>query len=109
GINCEDSVLLMDSRTGGKGRFTQTQYRFALHKVDPFPYDVHLAGKSAWLEFLASVEEHLCLIEYRPGWLVQLERYLYLRTEGGIRSEEHTSELQSREKLVCRLMLEKTK
>src|SRR5690606_40516451 len=26
---------------------------------------------------------------------------------GGIRSEEHTSELQSREKLVCRLLLEK--
>src|SRR5690606_42054140 len=25
---------------------------------------------------------------------------------GGIRSEEHTSELQSREKLVCRLLLE---
>src|SRR5690606_41444164 len=25
----------------------------------------------------------------------------------GIRSEEHTSELQSREKLVCRLLLEK--
>src|SRR5690606_39278985 len=27
----------------------------------------------------------------------------------GIRSEEHTSELQSREKLVCRLLLEKKK
>src|SRR5690606_41633706 len=26
-----------------------------------------------------------------------------------VRSEEHTSELQSREKLVCRLLLEKTK
>src|SRR5690606_40871083 len=28
---------------------------------------------------------------------------------GGLRSEEHTSELQSREKLVCRLLLEKKK
>src|SRR5690606_40935407 len=28
---------------------------------------------------------------------------------GGFRSEEHTSELQSREKLVCRLLLEKKK
>src|SRR5690606_40737692 len=27
----------------------------------------------------------------------------------GFRSEEHTSELQSRENLVCRLLLEKTK
>src|SRR3712207_7795740 len=28
--------------------------------------------------------------------------------EGGLRSEEHTSELQSRQYLVCRLLLEKT-
>src|SRR6266511_5851980 len=31
------------------------------------------------------------------------------RTPTGCRSEEHTSELQSREKLVCRLLLEKKK
>src|SRR3712207_7387016 len=30
-----------------------------------------------------------------------------LRTEPGRRSEEHTSELQSRQYLVCRLLLEK--
>src|SRR5690606_41655427 len=30
-------------------------------------------------------------------------------TKRGWRSEEHTSELQSREKLVCRLLLEKKK
>src|SRR3712207_7439717 len=30
-----------------------------------------------------------------------------LRPAGGIRSEEHTSELQSRQYLVCRLLLEK--
>src|SRR6266511_4816540 len=29
------------------------------------------------------------------------------RDRGGLRSEEHTSELQSRENLVCRLLLEK--
>src|SRR5690606_40028910 len=32
-----------------------------------------------------------------------------LQVGDGARSEEHTSELQSREKLVCRLLLEKTK
>src|SRR5690606_41632402 len=31
------------------------------------------------------------------------------RGDGGFRSEEHTSELQSRENLVCRLLLEKKK
>src|SRR5207302_10754305 len=33
--------------------------------------------------------------------------FLYLGRLAGYRSEEHTSELQSREKLVCRLLLEK--
>src|SRR5207302_10982629 len=32
-----------------------------------------------------------------------------LREAGRVRSEEHTSELQSRENLVCRLLLEKKK
>src|SRR5690606_41488480 len=32
----------------------------------------------------------------------------FLRTVNRYRSEEHTSELQSREKLVCPLLLEKT-
>src|SRR5690349_23686171 len=32
-----------------------------------------------------------------------------LRDIGGMRSEEHTSELQSRRDLVCRLLLEKKK
>src|SRR5690606_42162724 len=30
-----------------------------------------------------------------------------IRADGELRSEEHTSELQSRENLVCRLLLEK--
>src|SRR3712207_8520608 len=32
-----------------------------------------------------------------------------IQDDGGIRSEEHTSELQSRQYLVCRLLLEKKK
>src|SRR5690606_40607641 len=36
----------------------------------------------------------------RPGSLIEA---------GSVRSEEHTSELQSRENLVCRLLLEKKK
>src|SRR5690606_39349426 len=34
---------------------------------------------------------------------------VYIRMAHRIRSEEHTSELQSRENLVCRLLLEKKK
>src|SRR5690606_40662276 len=42
-----------------------------------------------------------------PGDLLRLLRVDVRRAQG--RSEEHTSELQSRENLVCRLLLEKKK
>ena len=81
GINCEQSVLLMDGKTGRNDRFTQTQYRFALYRVKPFPYDVDEQG-SQWLSLLATLEEHLCLYGFRKGFLVQQHLYLYLRTQG---------------------------
>src|SRR3712207_6849833 len=47
------------------------------------------------------------------AWLVSDEaRYVTgvaLPVDAGMRSEEHTSELQSRQYLVCRLLLEKKK
>src|SRR5690242_21292209 len=36
-------------------------------------------------------------------------RALWAKKKGGLRSEEHTSELQSHVNLVCRLLLEKKK
>src|SRR5690606_42018505 len=43
--------------------------------------------------------------------IAEIQRYLtpdlYQSMHNDIRSEEHTSELQSRENLVCRLLLEK--
>src|SRR3989442_3771459 len=49
-----------------------------------------------------------------PRWGVQSSRLQALRIDrrtrpGSTRSEEHTSELQSRPHLVCRLLLEKKK
>src|SRR5690606_40739733 len=43
---------------------------------------------------------------YAFGRKLEIEQ---LNTHGVLRSEEHTSELQSRENLVCRLLLEKKK
>src|SRR5699024_11270639 len=40
---------------------------------------------------------------------LQFRRSAHLTTESSYRSEEHTSELQSRFDLVCRLLLEKKK
>src|SRR5690606_41251244 len=51
----------------------------------------------SWLASLATIDQPLHLA---PG----VERRLALE-----RSEEHTSELQSREKILCRLLLEKKK
>src|SRR3712207_7531124 len=45
---------------------------------------------------------------YRVDYLPQIEgQIVYRRRTTSYRSEEHTSELQSRQYLVCRLLLEK--
>src|SRR5207302_8524513 len=54
----------------------------------------------------ALAERGLYLTELRPEEVAQA---LGEFQEHGLRSEEHTSELQSRENLVCRLLLEKKK
>src|SRR3712207_8477401 len=44
----------------------------------------------------------------QPGWLDTLVAYTDEHPDAAVvRSEEHTSELQSRQYLVCRLLLEK--
>src|SRR5207302_9734344 len=48
-------------------------------------------------------------LEYERGALVTDRRWLARVHDALQRSEEHTSELQSRENLVCRLLLEKKK
>src|SRR3712207_8029701 len=49
----------------------------------------------------AFAENHLVLLEVRADGAVD--------EQADVRSEEHTSELQSRQYLVCRLLLEKKK
>src|SRR5690606_9531547 len=46
--------------------------------------------------------------ELELGWSDHIGEFGY-SVRGVLRSEEHTSELQSRENLVCRLLLEKKK
>ena len=47
------------------------------------------------------------LVPSQKGWYVELTDMSTIRDK--VRSEEHTSELQSRQYLVCRLLLEKKK
>src|SRR3712207_7495701 len=64
------------------------------------------AGKSTFMKILAGDEEADMGTLSRPKRLGIL-RQDHFRYED--RSEEHTSELQSRQYLVCRLLLEKKK
>src|SRR5207302_9331349 len=59
--------------------------------------------------FMAEVYWDLEWTLQRLGFDYTYDKRLYdIKTKSG-RSEEHTSELQSRENLVCRLLLEKKK
>src|SRR5690606_40072240 len=65
----------------------------------PSPWEDRQVGRSA-AEVTASVADE-AMAQRLLGWLVPDGDPLVAR------SEEHTSELQSRENLVCRLLLEK--
>src|SRR2546429_3657244 len=70
-----------------------------------FPYTTLFRSLEFQIEFLFPLthSRKLCV---QPGILLA-QGFFHLRD--GIRSEEHTSELQSRLHLVCRLLLEKKK
>src|SRR5690606_41528612 len=81
-----------------------------------FPYTTLFRSEDLDLllqEFLGRIEtaRSECLDAGEEGSADErLEKLVYGRfLEPGPRSEEHTSDLQSRENLVCRLLLEKKK
>src|SRR5690606_41498032 len=83
-------------------------YTLSLHDALPIFFDLDntlLAGDSdyEWGQFLVDRG-----VVERAEYEAQNRAY-YQQYVAGTRSEEHTSELQSRENLVCRLLLEKKK
>src|SRR5690606_40126101 len=90
------------------------RYPLSLH--DALPILVARVGQleGFLVVALGQLREPLRL-EADPGLVERLELQarrgsgLLKLGDGLVRSEEHTSELQSREKLVCRLLLEKKK
>src|SRR3712207_7916989 len=77
-------------------------YTLSLHDALPISFDPNVFSSRDQLLFT--------LVSLAVGMLYHL---VFLRwkgaTPGKLRSEEHTSELQSRQYLVCRLLLEKKK
>src|SRR5690625_6711932 len=75
------------------------------------------AGKSSFINALLSTDQEICAVAPEPKTdTIQQIKYGKNHDEitinpflKQIRSEEHTSELQSRGHLVCRLLLEKKK
>src|SRR3712207_7553147 len=76
-------------------------YTLSLHDALPISYVRVLQ----WLGFLPP--DDFMVPDKKPG--NKEEALYYQRARLGLRSEEHTSELQSRQYLVCRLLLEKKK
>src|SRR5947209_15009433 len=76
-----------------------------------FPYTTlfrsGIAAEGTALVYIASLVAILLNKEEKKGAPLTREEVLYFRDNA--RSEEHTSELQSRQYLVCRLLLEKKK
>src|SRR5438445_8381498 len=91
------------------------------HSVDPADKILYTTGRLTSEMVIKTVRMGIPILVSRSGftaWGVDLARQVGLtlvgRTRGKrfialSRSEEHTSELQSRQYLVCRLLLEKKK
>src|SRR2546427_2909398 len=71
-----------------------------------FPYTTLFRSGEVGGERVGSGERHLVVVGVRVAPLHPRERRA---GERRLRSEEHTSELQSQSNLVCRLLLEKKK
>src|SRR3712207_8702390 len=75
-----------------------------------FPYTTLFRSRSLEAEPPPGLVNQLVAIPHEgpPAQRVQTHVFRHRRAyAGGLRSEEHTSELQSRQYLVCRLLLEK--
>src|SRR5690606_41903771 len=85
----------------------------SLHAALPISELSQLSGyhKTTVYRLMNSLERMGYIVRRESGIYTLGPRLLYLGKlyEQSFKSEEHTSELQSRENLVCRLLLEKKK
>src|SRR5690625_5711130 len=87
--------------------WTHPRFSFRIQIPDSFPLTDRIDGKYS-KSFFHIIENHMLIgLTPEPGLGVSTAKQD--RRKGFFRSEEHTSELQSRGHLVCRLLLEKKK
>src|SRR5690554_7370015 len=87
------SYLILVSGQGGDDPFLLKQFQSIIHRC---------LGESG--DFLFQLG-----IDHLGGWVYPVLSQVLHNLYPLVRSEEHTSELQSRPHLVCRLLLEKKK
>src|SRR2546429_7233489 len=84
-------------------------YPLSLHDALPIFPDLQPGDRAAFFTDVVAFGDTLAVNEVERRPLVALEASMAAAMEASRRSEEHTSELQSRLHLVCRLLLEKNK
>src|SRR5690606_41978853 len=74
-----------------------------------FPYTTLFRSSNVTVRPSTASSACCCLVSALPGSVKMRTKSAFVSGDSStrIRSEEHTSELQSRENLVCRLLLEK--
>ena len=95
--------------------------RFLKGKFHPYSDGTAVIETSSGIGFLVNIPANSLLYKHMEGEDVKVHTHMIVREDDmslygfddreelKLRSEEHTSELQSRENLVCRLLLEKKK
>src|SRR5205085_10811029 len=87
---------------------TTVIYTLSLHDALPISFSGSLEGADEMgFELLGTSSPEDCASG--PGATARAALVLVTGEEDSLRSEEHTSELQSQSNLVCRLLLEKKK
>src|SRR5204863_3336310 len=91
-------------------------YTLSLHDALPISNKLRAKGIDVIALDLTAIGQNITLEQWYNGFLTSLGEQVGLEDEleqywlaNQRRSEEHTSELQSRRDLVCRLLLEKKK
>src|SRR5207249_10710856 len=88
---------------------TAVFYSLSLHDALPISFDVVLSCLGVMFVPRHQLTADELLWVCRPGGRIALANWTPTGFIGQMRSEEHTSELQSRFDIVCRLLLQKKK
>src|SRR5690606_40884460 len=101
-IHVQSNADIIRLRTGNPNRPVD----ILIHTLYTLPFRISIRTKTQGRKW-ETIQNPLTILHHtlqdRRGWEETIEK-IFLSKD---RSEEHTSELQSRENLVCRLLLEK--